>query len=83
MFVLEKMTPFFLQFFKYALEEQKLGKNWIFQDNIRMWVLKMFMWKKKTIPFCLAVFQIQLLVEEGGMGQKLHFLYHSLIHYNR
>ena len=48
-----------------------MGKNCIFEDNIGVQVLKMFVLKKMA-HICLRIFQIQLL-GRGDMGQKLHF----------
>ena len=41
-----------------------MGKNCIFEDNIRVWVLKMFLLGKKRNQLFLGIFQIRLHGEE-------------------
>ena len=46
-FVLKKLTPFVLEFFKSDYLARKIwGKNHLFQDYIGLWVLKMLVSKE-------------------------------------
>ena len=55
-------SPFCLAIVQIWLLGQEIwGKNCLFQDNIGLWVLKMFVYKPR---FCFGIFQIQLLGKE-------------------
>ena len=53
------------------LVEEIWGRNCIFQDNIRLWVLEVFVLEKIT-PFFSCDFS-NVTTWRGDMGQKLHF----------